>query len=167
MSDLKFNSSQRVWNSEGYNLNNAQPYLIAKRNGNLSNVTGAGANYTVPYNDVLYEVGSGLNTSTGVYTFPTTGKYIVEFSVHIYGLTASHSICASRFVSTSVTWQVGDINTAIVRTAGGNYIIEGTLLTSNNSGDTGRVEIAVSNGTSTVDIFGIAGFTWLFIGLIA
>lgn len=65
-------------------------YFSANITSGVSNVTGDGTAYTAIFNNVVANVGSGYNNTTGVFTAPSTGKYFFCGQVGVSGLTSSH-----------------------------------------------------------------------------
>jgi len=57
------------------------PAFSAYLSATQSNVTGS-SSYTIPFNTELYDIGSNFNTSTGIFTAPVDGKYMLSTSVN-------------------------------------------------------------------------------------
>lgn len=57
--------------------------------GNIPNVTGAGATYTILFSTVLYNLGGDFDTGTGLYTAPSDGLYTFNSTVTMGNLTSS------------------------------------------------------------------------------
>lgn len=62
-----------------------QVYLGA----NKTNVTGAGTAYVVPYDTVVYDLGSNVNIGTGTFTAPVKGVYHISHTIAVEDLTAA------------------------------------------------------------------------------
>lgn len=58
---------------------------------NLTNVTGDGTTYTIPYDAVAVDLGSNFNTGTGTFTAPVTGRYRVTVNATMTNLGAGHT----------------------------------------------------------------------------
>ena len=66
----------------------AQPCIKVKLSGDVTNVTGDGTAYTVIFDSVITDQQSNYNNSTGIFTAPIAGMYLVTAGVTFTGLTA-------------------------------------------------------------------------------
>jgi len=66
-----------------------QPFLYASRAGKgdytYSNATVVANTATIPFNTIIKQVGDNYNTSTGLYTAPVNGVYLIEAGINFGG----------------------------------------------------------------------------------
>ena len=153
--DITFtNGTSTIFNmtSTGYKTNPLQPGFLVYANALLTNVTGNGTNYLVPFNTSAYNIGSHFSTDT--FTAPISGKYLFISNITYTGLTSAMTGCRIRFLLTSTT---------IDRTfhgynnsnAGTNGSINVCSTINMTAGDTAQVYFLLSNGAgNTADIAG-------------
>lgn len=114
-----------------------------------SNVTGAGAAYTVLYPTEIFDVGN--NYSSPNFTAPVTGKYQFSFICRVSGLTASANAIYLSLTTSNRGYTVMELQAANVRTTGDNGItLSGSVLADMDAMDTAAV---------TVQVNGMAGNT--------
>jgi hypothetical protein len=70
-----------------------QPSFNGYPSVDLTNQTGDGTGYTVILNTEIMDAGSNFNTTTGVFTAPIAGRYLLTAQVTLIGLTSSHTAC--------------------------------------------------------------------------
>lgn len=76
-------------NAVSTRVDNSLVSFRAYNNVLRSNVTGTGTSYTIPFNVAASNVGSGFNTSTGVFTAPIGGVYSFSAGVRVQGVSAT------------------------------------------------------------------------------
>jgi len=86
-----FNGTSTLLNmtSSGEQTLPLQPAMLSIVSPNLNNVTGDGTNYTVVWNNEIYDQGNDFTSPT--FTAPVTGKYLICVSLGYSGLDASTS----------------------------------------------------------------------------
>ena len=67
------------------------PAFSVSLSSTQSNVTGDGTVYTIPWNTIAYDQASNFNASTGVFTAPTTGIYLLTARIYTTGQDTSNS----------------------------------------------------------------------------
>lgn len=79
--------------------------FFANRSSDVSNVTGDGTSYVVVWNNEVYDIGSDFNTSTGVFTAPSTSKYflVAGISMSVPEATKVNAIAYDYIIITTST----------------------------------------------------------------
>jgi len=81
-----------------------QPAFAAILGAEQANATGAGTNYTVPFNTTRLNQGTVFNTSNYTFTAPVTGQYLLTAVVGYSGRTTSAGETTLKFVTSNLTW---------------------------------------------------------------
>lgn len=120
-----------------------------------TNVTGAGATYTVLFASEIYDQNGDYNAATSVFTAPITGRYHFCGIVNIADLTAAMTLgymaltTSNRFYQ---LWGSGNI-TAIRELSFNSAGITGSTYADMDAADTAFIRINVTNGAgNTADI---------------
>jgi len=127
----------------------------AYKSAATTNVTGDGTDYTVIFDQTIYNVGSAYNTSTGIFTAPSTGIYEFNFAVFLSSIAAGHTAMTMFIQTTSANFSGPLINPEVVAVSG-SFATTMSVGVSMTQGDTARVVVAVDNSTKTVGVFGQA-----------
>lgn len=142
---LKIDSNDRMTNT-------SQPAFSAYNSVLRSNVTGDGTAYTIPFDTVLFDQSSSLNTSTGTFTAPVTGIYKLQSTVALSGLGSAHTALILTISTTGKSYDVIDLNPANARDFNNNINVTGSVLVKLNAGDVANIQIAVYSSTKTVTV---------------
>lgn len=133
-----------------------QLMFFARLTSTLSDVTGDGTNYTIVYDATDVNVGTCYNTSTGVFTAPTTGIYMFQVSTLLGNIDASHTGAVMKLQNTTTSFDsLYAYDNPYVHSSGGYLVYQGMFYftpLSITSGNTIISIAAVANGTKTVDI---------------
>jgi len=144
----------------------AQPMFFATLSAQLDNVTGDATTYTVIYNTETYDIGSNYNTTTGVFTAPTTGKYIIGCTIGIVSPASGHTSGQITVVSdgpNSPSLNINPYNNyAATNIAGYNvcYVLE------LDAADTVKTTLDIAGGAKTIDIYHGGGGSNFFASLL-
>lgn len=127
-----------------------------------TNATGDATTYTIPNFTAEKNVGSAMNTATGVWTAPAKGLAIVSGVFGFGGLTASHTkgYCYAIRNGTDPFYCFFG-NTANLRDSSNNAFLPMSAAIPVNAGDTLVFEARVSNGTKVVTLWGGISQTYL------
>lgn len=128
-------------------------------NASVSNVTGNGAGYYIPFNGTTVNTGGGFNTGTGIFTVPNTGVYSFNTNLYIQSLTNPlFTIGYSQFDinSGAADYIFLDTNFFNMADGNGNLVSNGSLILPLTAGDTVRVFFSVIGGGMTVGLAGAA-----------
>lgn len=90
--------------SGGVYSNSSQPGGGWYVSSAMSNATGDGTVVTVIFNAQTWQQGSNFNTSTGVFTCPSTGTYLITGQVTLAGLGAGHTACEMNIAGSGGTF---------------------------------------------------------------
>ncbi len=133
-----------------------QPAFYAFADANLNNVTGDGTTYNpVIYSSERFDQGSDYSTSTGVFTAPVSGRYIVGVGLYCTGLTSSHIDCFYRLNTSNDNFYISQINPWALNSAT-SYDLTGSVLANMDAADTADVSFQINGGALVVDLFGRA-----------
>lgn len=147
---LVTSTTAKIDSSNRY-LNSSQTSFLAYLTGNVTNATGDGTTVNpIVFNATLYNVGSGLNTSTGIFTAPVAGLYVFSATVWFGNITTSHFPYLVGIVTTGANYLF-----QIASAPGGASLqngINGTVIANMAANDTAKVECAVGASTKTVSI---------------
>lgn len=163
LSDLGFGTSNQVLTSNGAGSSptwkpspqpasnsNASVYLA----NSLNNVTGDGTFVgPVIFDTVLFDLGSNYSTSTGIFTCPNNGQYLVCVNITFNTLTIVNTIGEVRILIGGATFNRAALNPGAVQT-GGLYSFGFSIVIPATAGETIQIGALVSGGTKTVGLNG-------------
>jgi hypothetical protein len=130
--------------------------VIAYNSANLLNVTGDDTTYTVVWNTEVTDVGGDFNTSTGVFTAPATGTYLLTFSLSI-GENSGYTYMQCNLVTSNRS-----VNTdRAVAPASGSGVDNRNLavVLDMDASDTAHVTFRLGSGSKAVDLLANSFFT--------
>ncbi len=122
----------------------------------VANVTGNGTPYTVIFNTELFDNGgNNYDPTTGVFTAPSAGKYIIPVQVTIMGITIDHTNAFLNIVTSGgqTTQICAAVNPFAVQ-SGGYYSIQGTAIIALAAAETFTITITVLGTTQVVGVYG-------------
>ena len=129
-----------------------QPLVLVTRATDVNNVTGAGTNYTIVWDNEVFDQGSNMTTTT--FTAPVGGKYLFELCVACMGLAANHTSGFLQIITTLKN-QMGSLgNPGAIRSAGNEGQMLTTIVTNMDAGDEAYATIYIDGGSDVVDIDG-------------
>lgn len=148
------NGTNTIFNmtSTGYKTNPLQPGFLVYANATLTDVTGNAADYLIPFNTTVYNIGSHFSTDT--FTAPITGKYLLIANVTYTGLSSSMTTCRFKININSIPIdrRFNPYNNSNAGTTGSINLCSTIDMT---AGDTAQVYLQISNGAgNTADISG-------------
>jgi hypothetical protein len=119
----------------------------------VSNVTGDGTIYTVVFDTAPVNTSSSYNTSTGVFTAPANGNYLISGALSINGITSSHT-AGVIIISSSTGNQIADRSNYFAEATVPAYSASFSGWASLTAGQTIQIQLQVSNGTKVITVEG-------------
>jgi hypothetical protein len=136
----------------GVLTNSSQPAFLVNLSSSPTNVTGAGAAYTVPFDTVLFDQSSSFNTGTSQFIAPVAGVY--WFNVQIF----SNNISTQNFVAMNLVTNDGGTDSYNlcyqgVIAANAQMAVRGGALALLAAGETVQVQFVMDGGPGDVGIY--------------
>ncbi len=124
----------------------------------VTNVTGDGTVYTIPYNATLINTGSGFNTGTGEFTAPNTGFYSFCVNMYLQNILPADTIGYAYIDVNAGALQYFfiDANFASMTDINGNFAINASNYLPLTAGDVVTIQFAVVGVMKTVGMAGAA-----------
>lgn len=131
-------------------------YVYARLPSDVINATGNDVDYTAIWTAVV-DTGSNYNNSTGEYTVPSTGVYMVTSLFTYYNLTAANTQGVVSIVDSGGSWYTTVSNPgATFAPFNGNWTTQNvSFLRTYNAGDKLTVHLGVHGGAQDISIYGI------------
>jgi hypothetical protein len=130
-----------------------QPQFFAYLSSNKSDVTGDGTNYTIPFDTATINVGTCYNTSTGTFTAPQTGMYLISSSVYFSGVVAATgTISLIGYIGSAYSLRQNQICTTFTN----DLSIPTAQLIHMTAGDTMTITGSIIGSSKVVSIAGAA-----------
>ena len=117
-----------------------------------TNVTGDGTKYQVICDTVIFDQSSNYNNSTGVFTAPVTGKYLLIWNVGIFNLLSTHTVQISYISTTARNYVL--YNQAFSANPFSQASWPGSAIVTMAATDTAIFKIYVAGATKTVGVTG-------------
>ena len=138
----------------------AQPSFEVYASGTLSNVTGDGTAYTIPWNTEVFDQANNFTSNT--FTAPITGRYHFDAGCYVSGLTTSNTDGHLNLVTTKRTIYLGEFTKGTVAIT--EWQLGKGVTTDMDVNDTAYVTMTVNGTGKTVDIIGGASLFTYFSG---
>lgn len=145
-----FNNSTTKIDSTGRFTNSAQPVFSVYVPSGLSNVTGDGTTYTIPFSTALVNQGTYFNTSTGVFTAPVTGVYYFCASVQFNNVVAQ-SNAQLIILASGVTYVSNLINPSVIAVSAQMGLMAHCVAPM-SANDTSVCQVIMAGSTKSVNI---------------
>lgn len=163
--DISFSNTSSVINTTTQTPNytnlgkykaSGQPYVMAFLSSSTGlNVTGDSTAYTVIFDTEVADVGANYNNGTGVFTAPVAGNYLITTTIGLVNITAGHTNCQTRIVTTGRTVIATQVNGA--NGIGGGVLGQGgSAVLPMAAGDTASIVALAAGSTKTVGVGGSA-----------
>ena len=144
-------------NASGSGSGGLTQLFFANNSTDLSGVTGDGTSYDVIFDNLTYgQTGSGYDTTTGIFTAPSTGWYFFTYRLGLSGITGSHTACNCDLVTTDTYGLVYRTlaNPAAIKDSGNDCTIHDAQIVYLEATQTIKIEITVYSGTKDIGIIG-------------
>ncbi len=139
-----------------------QSAFLAYANGNLTDKTGDGTDYTVVFNTEVFDQNSDFD-GTSTFTAPVTGRYSLSTTLSVAGILSTHTVSDFSIVTSNRTakmrWGPSKVFNANTQSS-----VTQTILVDMDAGDTATVHLTVFNGTKVIDLLGSADLETFFSG---
>ncbi len=136
--------------TSGVATNSGQPSFSVYVGSGLSNVTGDGTAYTIPFDTALVNRGSYYNTSNGVFTAPVTGVYYFCAAIQFSGIVVQ-SNAFLNILASGVSY-VCDLGNPISKIVSGQMGLVAHCVAPMTANDTAICQVTFSGSTKTVNI---------------
>lgn len=125
-----------------------QPAFSVYNNTTRTNVTGNSTAYTIPFDQVEFDVGSNL--SSGIFTAPIDGKYFFTYALQISDITTAATVGRMQLdiSGTTVDGVVCDYGASQIS---GTFIYGGTWAGELSAADTVEVVLNIQNEGSDIN----------------
>lgn len=130
-----------------------QPCFLAYLSSSTgANVTGDGTQYTILFDTVTTNVGSGYNSGTGTFTAPVAGNYLFNFTASL-GVSATWNNNQLRIVTTAAQfWGAGLSGAAAA--AANTLVMSMSVICPMAANDTATFSVISATSTKTVAVIG-------------
>lgn len=148
----------------GQQLLPKQPSFFARQGAVVPNATGDGTTYTYVNLTEQFDIGSNFDATTGIFTAPVAGIYILGNKCFMDTLGAGHTTTNISIVPSvfNLGGAIAALSGAAVRQNNNTIALNGSLIASLQLGETVTFQALVNNSTKTVGVQGVAWGALLF-----
>lgn len=131
------------------------PLFSAYDSASDLNVTGDGTIYTVIFDTEIVDRNANYNNATGIFTAPVSGYYLLLSQVQVQQAGAAHTQGYMTVVTSNRSYFRAIANPYGAGYTGSNYYgFQASVIADMDATDTAYIQVVVSGGAKTVDVFG-------------
>lgn len=121
------------------------PAFLVQATASQNNVAGSSAPYQITFDTEVFDQGGDF--ASNVFTAPNTGRYQINWSVDLLGMTAACDLIELRVVTSNrtITYSFNKTNDVP-----DNYTFDGGMLFDMDASDTARLQIRATGEASDV-----------------
>lgn len=136
-----------------------QPCFLATMTSAATNAWGDGANYTVVFNNSVFDQNSNYATGTGVFTAPVAGKYLFTSTVALSNTGGTAAANATIELVATARTLAGAASAYITTNPNGFLTLSSSWIVDMAASDTAKIQIngATTAATKTGTFYGAAG----------
>ena len=139
-----------------------QPAFLALLSADQNNQTGDGTVYTVICDTEVFDQGGDYNNSTGVFTAPVSGRYLLNYSVRLVGLTSGMDALTANIVTSNRTYR--NAHSIISAEPWSAMTMTVNVIADMDAADTVSFTVSASAGAKVADVTGVsAGVNTTFV----
>jgi len=129
-----------------------QPTFLCTKNGTASDVTGDATVYTIASWTEVADRNADFNNTSGVFTAPVTGLYLLTAEVYIQGMDSSHSDNSVYFYSSNRNYGFLGVTTQSTSGHTGDFQVNGSMIVDMDASDTVSVRVDFRSSSKIIDI---------------
>jgi hypothetical protein len=146
------NNDSLIIDSAGHVTKPLQPSFHCVKNGTASDVTGDGTVYTIAGWTETIDRNADFNNTSGVFTAPVTGLYLLTVTIYIQGFTTSHADNSVYFYSSNRNYNLLGVTTQSHSGHTGDYVVTGSQIVDMDASDTVSVRMDYRSDNKTIDV---------------
>jgi len=118
----------------------------------IPNVTGNGTEYSIVFNNQIYDYKNEYNPTTGIFTAKRSGKYLFTVCVKV-AVTTAVTTYVIKLATSNREYHIFRGDTDNIRSGDNTITLNGSIIADMDALDTARVNIIVTGlGADTVDV---------------
>ena len=129
-----------------------QPSFLCLKDGTASDVTGDGTVYTIAGWTETIDRNADFNNTSGVFTAPVTGLYLLTLTVYVQGFTTSHADNQVYFYSSNRNYNLLGVTMQSAVGHTGDYVVTGSQIVDMDASDTVSVRMDYRGDNKTIDV---------------
>jgi len=149
-----YTSNSPTMSDAGLFIAAGQPTVLAFLSGTVSDVTGDGTAYDIVFNTEIIDTTSSFNTSTGVFTAPVEGRYMITAVVSIDDAASGMTVGYLGIITSSRSYTIRTGDAGVIADANGQMTTSACVIVDMAASNTAKIQYSIYNGSKAVDIIG-------------